>query len=63
MVDSNNSELDVGNMVECKSCKSKVAQYARTCPYCGQKNPTINMGVAVLMIMGFTVFVAWLLVG
>ena len=50
-------------MVECKSCKRRVVEYARLCPYCGQKNPTMNMGVAVLMTTGFMVFVVWLLVG
>ena len=53
----------MANMVKCKSCSKKIAQYARACPLCGQKNPTINTGVGVLIILGIAVGVTYWLVG
>ena len=53
----------MAKMVDCKSCKKEVAQYARTCPHCGQKNPTINMLVATLIFFGIPVLIAWLILG
>lgn len=45
----------MAKLVECKACKKEVAQNAKVCPHCGQKNPGVN---GKNIFIGFVVAVA-----
>lgn len=53
----------MAKLVACKACKKEIAQYARTCPHCGQKNPTVNLGVVFLVFVALVLVAYFLIFG
>jgi hypothetical protein len=42
----------MGNLVECKTCKHQVDEFAKSCPSCGAKNPGMNTAKGCLLMTG-----------
>lgn len=46
-------------LIECKTCGKEVSKTAKTCPYCGEKNPAPSKNIGCLSTIVAVIVVLW----